>query len=111
MAGLERGVRPIGDWSIMMALSTCSRPLRLECFPATVSALWRWRCTAGANNPETSQDFPEPETTVTAVIKPIGNLALRDWRLLCCAPLIEIHFLLGLVRFSGVVIVLLPAFF
>ena len=23
VAGLERGVRPIGDWSIMMALSTC----------------------------------------------------------------------------------------
>jgi hypothetical protein len=26
VAGLERGVRPIGDWSMLMTLSMCSAP-------------------------------------------------------------------------------------
>ena len=33
MAGLERGVRPIGDWSMLMILSTWSRPLMRRCAP------------------------------------------------------------------------------
>ena len=36
VAGLERGVRPIGDWSISMTLSICSMPLSRRCLPAGV---------------------------------------------------------------------------
>ena len=33
VAGLDRGVRPIGDWSTWMTLSTCSMPLIRVCRP------------------------------------------------------------------------------
>jgi hypothetical protein len=34
VAGFERGVRPIGLWSISMTLSICSMPSTRSCRPA-----------------------------------------------------------------------------
>ena len=35
VAGFERGVRPIGDWSIRITLSTWSAPLSSRCAPGS----------------------------------------------------------------------------
>ena len=35
VAGLERGVRPIGDWSMSITLSSCSMPSIVLCRPGT----------------------------------------------------------------------------
>ena len=35
VAGFERGVRPIGDWSMLMTLSICSAPSMRLCRPGT----------------------------------------------------------------------------
>jgi hypothetical protein len=35
---LERGVRPIGDWSMSMTLSSCSRPVMRSHGPQTMRA-------------------------------------------------------------------------
>ncbi len=37
VAGLDRGVRPIGDWSILITLSRCSTPSISLCFPGIQS--------------------------------------------------------------------------
>ncbi len=33
VAGFDRGVRPIGDWSMSIALSRCSSPSTASCAP------------------------------------------------------------------------------
>ena len=38
MAGFERGVRPMGDWSISMTLSSASVPKMVSCLPAASCA-------------------------------------------------------------------------
>ena len=38
VAGLERGVRPIGDWSMSMTLSTCVRAVDSSCCAGRVCA-------------------------------------------------------------------------
>ena len=39
VAGFERGVRPIGDWSMSMTLSRCSRPSSFRCAPGRADRL------------------------------------------------------------------------
>ena len=60
VAGFERGVLPIGDWSIIIDLSMSSRPVIEVCLPGFVSALCRVLCKTGAKIPEPREDFPEP---------------------------------------------------
>ena len=43
---------------------------------------------AGAKVPVTSDDFPEPDTPVTAIIQPSGISTSRSRKLFCLAPLI-----------------------
>jgi hypothetical protein len=38
VAGLDRGVRPMGDWSMSTILSSSSSPLMPSCAPGTVLA-------------------------------------------------------------------------
>jgi hypothetical protein len=38
VAGLERGVRPIGLWSMSMTLSMCSSPVMRSCAPGMTRA-------------------------------------------------------------------------
>ena len=35
VAGFDRGVRPIGDWSMSITLSTCSHPVMRLCLPGS----------------------------------------------------------------------------
>ena len=40
MAGFERGVRPIGDWSMSITLSKHSIPSTDSCSPGLTRILW-----------------------------------------------------------------------
>ena len=86
MAGFERGVRPMGDWSMSMTLSIWSMP-SISRYGPTTRAEW---CTAlvsaGAMVSVTSELFPEPETPVTTVRVPNSILAVTFLRLLADAP-------------------------
>ena len=62
----------------------------------------------GARIPETSDDFPEPETPVTEVIQPSGNSTFIDCKLLCLAPLIFILSLVGFFLLTGGSMAFLP---
>jgi hypothetical protein len=46
VAGLDRGVRPIGDWSMSMILSMCSSPSIRSCAPGASYAPFNLRATA-----------------------------------------------------------------
>ena len=77
MAGLDRGVRPIGDWSILMILSIWSRPVIRRCAPG---AAWRGagdchrlvqhlvdeRGLAGAGHAGNAQNTPSGNFTSTS---------------------------------------------
>ena len=51
--------------------------------------------------PDTRDDFPDPETPVTAVMQPMGKDTSMFCRLLCWAPFTFSFFLPGLVRLLG----------
>ena len=74
MAGFERGVRPIGDWSMSMTLSRCSSPS----IASQGAGVWRApfsRIEAVLNSVSmVSVDLPPPETPVTQVKVPSGNV-------------------------------------
>jgi hypothetical protein len=46
VAALLRGVRPMGDWSTAMILSSWSSPLTPRWAPARLRARWSWLATA-----------------------------------------------------------------
>ena len=50
------------------------------------------------------EDFPDPDTPVTHVNKPIGILTSILFKLFACALEIEIHLLFGFIRFVGIFI-------
>ena len=89
VAGLERGVRPIGDWSTWMILSSWLSPRIVVWRPG----FWRARCrrlpTALKSTSLTSVDLPEPLTPVTAVITPSGTFTSMLFRLFAAAPRIS----------------------
>ena len=76
VAGLDLGVLPIGDWSIFIILSILSIPttslhlpgFSLEPFNCFVIVLY--------NISFTNVLFPDPETPVTQLNTPSGNLTL-----------------------------------
>ena len=59
-----------------------SKPVIEICLPGVVSALCKVLCKTGAKIPEINDDFPEPETPLTAVIQPSGKSTFTDCRLL-----------------------------
>jgi len=79
---LERGVRPIGDWSMSMILSICSSPSMRSCGAAPSLALLSLRATALYSVSINSVDLPPPETPVTQVNSPSGISAEIFLRLL-----------------------------
>ena len=88
--GFERGVRPMGCWSMAMTLSSASRPV-----DRVVRADGLGRCrgargaSAGRRMPLTSELLPAPLTPVTAVKHAEREAARRRSRRLCSrAPLI-----------------------
>src|SRR5512143_2817496 len=86
VAGFDRGVRPMGDWSMLITLSTNSSPETDACAPGRSrepKILWartRYRVS------RTSVDFPEPDTPVTQVIIPRGTETSMDFRLFAEHP-------------------------
>src|ERR1700736_6894389 len=86
VAGLDRGVRPIGDWSPEMILSTCSRPWMRRWAPARCRVRCRRLATALYSTSLTSVDLPEPDTPVTQVRTPRGTLTSMFCRLCSEAP-------------------------
>src|SRR5208282_5422793 len=73
VAGLERGVRPIGDWSMSMTLSSWSIPSIRSWAPGEPSAPLRSRARASRRMSPTSELLPEPLTPVTPMNSPRGK--------------------------------------
>src|SRR5690606_35117001 len=73
VAGFDRGVRPMGDWSTPTTLSTCSIPLTRVCRPGTSRAPLTWLASTAYRMSLTRVDLPDPETPVTAMNCPSGN--------------------------------------
>ena len=107
VAGFERGVRPIGDWSIAMILSSCSIPWIFLCFPALILARFRSLASCLYRMLFTRELLPEPETPVTQVITPSGIWTLIFFRLFSCAP-ITFKNPVGFRRTSGTGILIRP---
>ena len=92
VAGFDLGVLPIGDWSIFIILSILSIPttslhlpgFSLEPFNCFVIVLYSISFT--------NVLFPEPETPVTQLNTPSGNLTLIFFKLCSVAPLTSIAF-------------------
>ena len=81
VAGLERGVRPMGDWSISITLSTAATPSSASCSPGSSRAALSARASERNRISVTSVLLPLPETPVTAVIVPSGNATSTFFRL------------------------------
>ena len=91
VAGLDRGVLPIGDWSISIILSTNSVPLKpLNGFGIFLDLLlFNVRFKALYKVCNIRVDFPLPETPVTHVKLPKGIFKFTLFRLLPVAPVIS----------------------
>ena len=108
VAGFERGVLPIGDWSMLTILSIFSRPFTslhcpgfsLEPFKSLAIVLY--------NISFTRVDFPEPETPVTQINCPSGNFTVISFRLCSDAPITSIDFPFDFLLFFGTLICFLP---
>ena len=101
VAGLDRGVLPIGDWSMTITLSTFSIPSTESWLPGVSSVPWSSLFRIGAIVPVTKDDLPEPETPVTATMQPRGIPTSMSWRLFCLAPLTTSHLSLSGVALSS----------
>ncbi len=86
VAGFERGVLPIGDWSIFITLSSFSIPSTLLHKPGIHLAWLSFLARYLYNISLTRELLPEPETPVTQVITPIGNDTSIFLRLFSFAP-------------------------
>ncbi len=62
VAGFDRGVRPIGDWSMSITLSKHSMPSTESCSPGFTRTRCRRFASALKTVSFTSVDLPEPET-------------------------------------------------
>ena len=108
MAGLDRGVLPIGDWSIITSLSTSSHPFSFLCAMGRSATYPSFRANPAARVSFIKVLLPEPDTPVTTVSSPRGNSTLSILRLFPCGPSKVRHFSpAGLLCF-GVCIAVLP---
>ena len=89
VAGLDRGVRPIGDWSMAISLSRCSSPSIRLCAPGSPNPPFKSRRRASTRMSLTSELLPDPETPVTHTSVPSGMSTSMPFRLLCRAPTIR----------------------
>ena len=81
VAGFERGVLPIGDWSIFIILSILSKPLICLHFPGFSLAPFNCCAMFLYNTSFINVLFPEPDTPVIHINSPRGNLTLIFFRL------------------------------
>ena len=101
VAGLERGVLPIGDWSIFMILSIFSMPFISLCLPGFPFIVYNLLAKPLYNISFTKVDFPEPETPVTTVNTPNGNFTFIFFKLFSLAPTTSIKLPLPFLRSFG----------
>ncbi len=97
---MERGVRPMGDWSMLITLSSFPIPEILLCFPGIVRARFKSLASLLYKISFTRELFPEPETPVTQVMTPVGIFTVMFFRLFSLAPVTVSH-PLGCLRSSG----------
>ena len=83
---MDRGVRPIGDWSTRTSLSSPSSPVTRVCRPGTWRAPFSLLASTVARMSLISVDLPEPETPVTATRQPSGMSTSMPRRLCSRAP-------------------------
>ena len=76
----------MGDWSMLMTLSKYSIPSMPSCFPARVLARLSWAARDLYKISFTREDFPDPDTPVTAMKVPRGNATSTPRRLFSLAP-------------------------
>src|SRR5258706_15414717 len=86
VAGLLRGVLPIGDWSISITLSMFSNPLMLLYSWGAALELYTCFERIGYRVSLISVDFPLPLTPVTTINFPSGKSAFTLFRLFPFAP-------------------------
>ena len=109
VAGLDLGVLPIGDWSILITLSRLSKPsifshlISLESFD-----LFNIKELIGSNVWFIKDDLPDPETPVIQVNNPTGISTVISFKLFSDALIILIFLSEGFTRFVGIFIFFLP---
>ena len=86
VAGLERGVLPIGDWSTFTTLSRFSIPSMLAYGIGSLSERKKCWLNIGCSVSFIRVDFPLPLTPVTTMSLPSGNSTSTFFRLLPDAP-------------------------
>ena len=105
VAGLERGVLPIGDWSILIILSMFSSPFTSLHFPGFSFEPFKSLAIVLYNISFTNVLFPEPETPVTQINCPSGNFTFIFFKLCSVAPFTSIDFPLDFLRFLELIFV------
>ena len=86
MAGFDRGVRPMGDWSMATTLSTCFTPsmrLVLARRGAGPVDLGQQDCSRMSL---TRVDLPDPDTPVTATRHPSGKATSMSLQVVLARP-------------------------
>ena len=89
VAGLLLGVLPIGACDISITLSIFSSPFMLLNFPGLIFDLYILLYTALYKISFIKELFPDPDTPVTHINFPSGNLTLIFFRLFSFAPFIS----------------------
>ena len=108
VAGFERGVLPIGDWSMFTILSILWSPFTCLHFPGFSLDPFKSLAIVLYKISFTSVDFPEPETPVTHINCPNGNFTVIFFKLCSVAPTTSIDFPLDFLLFFGTTICFLP---
>ena len=109
VAGFERGVLPIGDWSILIILSILSRPFTPLHFPGFSFEPFNSFAIVLYKTSFTKVDLPDPDTPVTQLNTPRGNFTFIFFKLFSVAPLTSITFVFEIfLLFSGTGIFFLP---
>ena len=101
VAGFERGVLPMGDWSMSIILSRYSVPLISLYAPGLTLAWFSSEARARYSIIFTRDDFPLPDTPVTQLKASRGNLTSRFLRLFSEAPRISRNLPFPVLRVLG----------
>jgi hypothetical protein len=89
VAGLLRGVRPIGDWSTLITLSNSIQPFDAPCGATSAWLPYSLRATAAYSVSLTSVLLPEPDTPVTQVSSPTGKADVHALQVVAVAPTMD----------------------
>ena len=105
---MERGVRPMGLWSMSTTLSRYSMPSMRSHLPGWTFMRMRSAPRRLKSTSLTREDFPEPETPVTTVKVPRGKVTSMCRRLFSAAPMTFRNFPLPVRRSVGTGIFFFP---